>query len=119
MIINFLSWEFVSLLQNTKNIFFVAFAQKIPRTLFSVFFYPSRRLGISSRRSRGYHQGREAALVSHHALACIFLRLDDIPQQVADDIHAFGVIGTRPLKSPFSVDFRTEICYNLFDVNVR
>jgi hypothetical protein len=23
------------------------------------------------------------------------LRIDDIPQQVADDIHAFGVIGTR------------------------
>ena len=40
--------------------------------------YPSRRLGISSRRSRGYHQGRRAALVSHHALACIFLRLDEM-----------------------------------------
>ena len=25
-----------------------------------------------------YHQGRRAALVSHHAPACIFLRLDDI-----------------------------------------
>ena len=25
-----------------------------------------------------YHQGRRAALVSHHALACIYLRLDDI-----------------------------------------
>ena len=23
------------------------------------------------------------------------LRIDDIPQQVADDIHAFGVIGMR------------------------
>ena len=23
------------------------------------------------------------------------LRIDDIPQQVADDIHAFGVIGIR------------------------
>ena len=23
------------------------------------------------------------------------LRIDDIPQQVADDIHAFGVIGAR------------------------
>ena len=38
----------------------------------------SLRLGISSRRSRVYHQGRQAALVSHHALACILLRLDDI-----------------------------------------
>jgi len=25
-------------------------------------FYPSRRLGISSRRSRGYHQGCNAPL---------------------------------------------------------
>ena len=44
----------------------------------SVFVYPSHRLGISSRCSRGYHQGRLAALVSHHAPACISLRLDDI-----------------------------------------
>ena len=43
-----------------------------------LFSYPSRRLGISSRCSRVYHQGRFAALVSHHAPACIFLRLDDI-----------------------------------------
>ena len=50
-----------------------------------------------------YHQGRLAALVSHHAPACILpapwwypaLRADDIPQRVADDIHAFGVIGMR------------------------
>ena len=41
--------------------------------------------------------------VSHHALACILpaawwytmLRIDDIPQQVADDMHAFGVIATN------------------------
>ena len=44
----------------------------------SVFVYPSRRLGISSRCSRVYHQGRQAALVSHHAPACICLRLDDM-----------------------------------------
>ena len=37
----------------------------------SVFVYPSRKLGISSRRSRVYHQGRLADLVSHHAPACI------------------------------------------------
>ena len=43
----------------------------------SVFVYPSRRLGISSRQRRVYHQGRLAALVSHHAPACILLRLDD------------------------------------------
>ena len=27
------------------------------------------------------------------------LRIDDIPQQVADDIHAFGVMGTREFES--------------------
>ena len=30
--------------------------------------------------------------VSHHALACILLRLDDIQRQAVGDIHAFGVI---------------------------
>jgi len=41
--------------------------------------------------------------VSHHALACIYLRLDDIQHFVLvicnsfgiDDIHAFGVMWTR------------------------
>ena len=56
----------------------------------SFFVYPSRRLGISSvfasisRKNEYlispfwvvYHQGRFSALVSHHALACILLRLE-------------------------------------------
>ena len=59
------------------------------------FFYPSRSRGSPKRACRAlgvpvglayhrrtkcgvYHQGRRAALVSHHAPACIFLRLDDI-----------------------------------------
>ncbi len=75
-------------------------APKKNEAIASFFFYPSRRLGISSRRSREYHQGRRAALVSHHAIACIFLRLDEIQHFVLmicnsygiDDIHAFGVI---------------------------
>ena len=33
--------------------------------------------------------------VSHHAPACIFLRLDDIPQQVADDIQGYALIYSR------------------------
>ena len=61
-------------------------------------------LAYHRRAKRGvYHQGRLAALVSHHAPACILLRLDDIQHFVLmicnsfgiDDIHAFGVIGTR------------------------
>jgi len=36
-------------------------------------------LAYHHRAKRGvYHQGRIAALVSHHAPACISLRLDDI-----------------------------------------
>ena len=42
----------------------------------SFFVYPSRRLGISSDASRYIISPCRA--VSHHALACIFLRLDDI-----------------------------------------
>ena len=34
-------------------------------------------------------------------------RFDDIPQQVADDIHAFGVMGTRK-----RIDKPTLLCYN-------
>ena len=30
--------------------------------------------------------------VSHHAPACISLRLDDIPQQIADDIQCFALM---------------------------
>jgi len=61
-----------------------------------VFVYPSRRLGISSDFS--LYLITEGAY--HHALSCInrdlmiynFAEIDDIPQQVADDIHATGVI---------------------------
>ena len=34
------------------------------------------------------------------------LRIDDIPQQVADDIHAFGVMGTRK-----RIDTPPILCY--------
>ena len=48
--------------------------------------------------------------VSHHAPACIFLRLDDIQHFVLmicnsfgiDDIHAFGVIGMRDCVTEWS-----------------
>jgi hypothetical protein len=59
-------------------------------------FIQAAGLVYHHRAKRGaYHQGRRTALVSHHAPACIFLRLDDIqrksvddiPQQVADDIQ--------------------------------
>ena len=65
----------------------------------SLFVYPSRRLGISST-----HEVRRISsalwAVSHHAPACISLRLDDIQcfalmiyrRQVANFIHGFAVI---------------------------
>ena len=67
------------------------------------FFYPSRRLGISSAARRYIIKGGNAALVYHHAIACIFLRLDDIQcfalmicnSYGIDDIHAYGVIEMR------------------------
>jgi len=34
--------------------------------------------------------------VSHHAPACICLRFDDIPQQVADDIQCFALMIYTP-----------------------
>ena len=78
------------------------------------FFYPSRRLGISSAARRYIIKGGNAALVYHHAIACIFLRLDDIQcfalmicnSYGIDDIHAFGVIGMRECE-----DFRAfRVC---------
>jgi hypothetical protein len=49
------------------------------QTLFFFLFYPSRRLGISlAYEVRRISSRARCALVSHHASACIFLRLDDI-----------------------------------------
>ena len=62
-----------------------------PTLVVGLFVYPSRRLVISSvfasiSRKNEYLISPCGA-VSHHALACIPMRLDDIPQQVADDIQ--------------------------------
>ena len=46
-------------------------------TFSAVFFYPSRRLSISSPHEVWWISSALWA-VSHHAPACIFLRLDDI-----------------------------------------
>ena len=67
------------------------------QTKVTSFFYPSRRLGISSRFSVYII----AVGVYHHAER-VFMRLDDIQgfalmiyRLTADDIHAFGVMGMR------------------------
>ena len=58
------------------------------------FFYPSRRLGISSAVRRYITKNGKAVFVSHHAIGVykIFLRLDDIQPLQADDIHDFVVM---------------------------
>ena len=75
-------------------------SQQKSRSIVLLFCYPSRRLGISSDVSRYIIKGGVAAFVSHHALACILLRLDDIQNFVLmicnscgiDDIQGFALI---------------------------
>ena len=84
--------------------------------MLSEFFYPSRRLGISSPREVRCISSALRA-VSHHASACILLRLNEI-QSVPlwwytspcgiDDIHAFGVICCAPCKR---IDKPPLLCY--------
>jgi len=64
--------EFEFIRENGKNIFFV---------------YPSRRLGISSPREAWCISSAPVGLdlITRQRASC--LRLDDIPQQVADDIQ--------------------------------
>ena len=76
--------------------------QKILKALLSGFFIQAAGLAYHHRTTCGvYHQGRQAALVSHQPLwGWILLRLDDIQHFVLmicnsfgiDDIHAFGVM---------------------------
>jgi len=89
------------------NIFVGAGAANLPLRqqkenfcLHKVLFLFIQAAGLAYHRlaKRGvYHQVRLTALVSHHAPACIFLRLDDIPQQVADDIQCFALMIYTPL----------------------
>ena len=62
------------------------FRQKNRQVSTCRFFYPSRRLGISSRRSRGYHQGRVRPCISSRA-SVHFPWLDDIQRQAVGDIQ--------------------------------
>ena len=85
-------------------------------TFSAVFFYPSRRLGISSPHEVWWISSALWA-VYHHASACIFLRLDDIQNFVLmicnsfgiDDIHAFGVIRIRECEKLLN-------CYAKYDI---
>ena len=56
------------------------------------FFIQAAGLAYHHRAKRGvYHQGRQSALVSHHALACISLRLDDIQHFVLMICNSCGI----------------------------
>ena len=70
--------------------------QKIPSQRDGI-FYPSRRLGISSREACISPTKADLRLpllylITRTRVFRIPLRLDDIPQQVADDIHGYAVI---------------------------
>ena len=84
----------------------VVSTKKFDKSELIEFFYPSRRLGISSRVSvyiiaEGvYHQPK--AVYFCDLMICNGKAIDDIPQQVADDIQ-----GCR-------LDFYRIICYNIF-----
>ena len=101
--------------QNKQNIFFAAHRQQkqnICRQINVLFLFIQAAGLVYHRRAKCgvYHQGRRAALVNHHAPACIFLaawwysmlRIDDMPQQVADYIHAFSVIEMRECGNPLN-----------------
>ena len=62
----------------------------LPKVLF--LFIQAAGLAYHRRAKRGaYHQGRRAALVSHHAQACISLRLDDIQHFVLMICNSCGI----------------------------
>ena len=91
------------LVEVLKKYLFRSLLTKNPRSSERGFFYPSRRLGISSvfasiSRKNEYLISPFGA-VYHHALACIFLRLDDILAKseiysrfCADDIQCFALM---------------------------
>ena len=66
------------------------------------FFIQASGLAYHRRTKCGvYHQGRLAALVSHHAPACIFLRLDDIQHFVLMICNSFGIDDIHALRRDF------------------
>ena len=89
--------------------------KKFRKLMLSEFFIQAAGL-VYHRRTKCsvYHQGRRAALVSHHAPACIYLRLDDMQCFALmicnsfgiDDIHAFGAIWRE------TVEIFTDLWYN-------
>jgi len=86
---------------------------KNPRSKERGFFYPSRRLGISSPHEvRRISSRAPCALASHQPLwGWILLRLDDIQRQAVDDIPqqvAGDIQGLR-------LDLFTKVWYNLTD----
>ena len=55
------------------------------------------------RRKSVYHQRRLSAFASHHASACIFLRLDDIQHYVLMICNSFGIDDIHALWRDFTI----------------
>ena len=77
-------------------------------TFSAVFFYPSRRLSISSPHEVWWISSALWA-VYHHASACIFLRLDEIQNFVLMICNFFEIDDIQGLR----LDFSYTLCYNL------
>ena len=76
-------------------------------TFSAVFFYPSRRLGISSPHEVWWISSALWA-VYHHASTCIFLRLDDIQNfvlMICNFCEIDDIQGSR-------LDFNVRMWYN-------
>ena len=81
---------------------------------FRIFLSKPLALAYHRRAKSGaYHQPFGLYLITRQRVSTCGLmiykayRFDDIPQQVADDIHAFGVMGIRKW-----VDTPPFLCYN-------
>ena len=63
-----------------------------------IFAKQMHHIAVGHRHAQrgAYHQGRLAALVSHHALACIFLWLDDIQHFVLMIYKAYALMIYTP-----------------------
>jgi hypothetical protein len=85
-------------------IFLVAFSYYEPKK-FQVYglgiFLSKPQAWYIIRRKSVYHQRRLSAFASHHASACIFLRLDDIQHYVLMICNSFGIDDIHALRRDF------------------
>ena len=83
----------------------------------AVFFYPSRRLGISSPHEVWWISSALWA-VYHHASACIFLRLDDIQNFVLMICNSFDFADEKSIvQEKENIELYENIYKNLIEMS--